>query len=64
MPDWVKFKSLSQKWSLQGTDLWHLVIAKTLLLSLAESHPTDDFRHLLYLFPIFYNIYQIFNSRR
>jgi len=36
IPDWVKFKSLSQKWPLRGADLWHLAIAKTLQKRIPE----------------------------
>ena len=30
MPEWIKIRSLSRKWSLRSADLWHLAIGKTL----------------------------------
>lgn len=38
IPDWSKFKSLSQKWPLRGADLWHLSTAKTLQKRIPELH--------------------------
>lgn len=38
IPDWDKFKSLSQKWPLRGADLWHLAAAKTLQKRIPELH--------------------------
>lgn len=36
IPDWDKFKALSQKWPLRGADLWHLAVAKTLQKRIPE----------------------------
>jgi predicted nucleic acid-binding protein len=30
-PDWVLMRTLSEKWSLRGADLWHLCLAKSLM---------------------------------
>ncbi len=38
IPDWDKFKFLSQKWPLRGADLWHLSTAKTLQKRIPELH--------------------------
>ena len=35
-PEWRETKTLSQKWSLRGADLWHLAIAKTLQIQIPE----------------------------
>jgi len=35
-PEWRKTKTLSQKWSLRGADLWHLATAKTLQIQIPE----------------------------
>ena len=29
-PDWILMRTLSEKWSLRGADLWHLCTAKSL----------------------------------
>ena len=35
-PEWEKLKALSLKWSLRGTDLWHLATAKMLQKHIPE----------------------------
>ena len=36
LPEWEEIKSISQKWSLRGADLWHLAVAKTLQKQIPE----------------------------
>ena len=35
-PEWEKLRALSQKWSLRGTQLWHLATAKALQNQIPE----------------------------
>jgi hypothetical protein len=35
-PEWEKLRTLSQKWSLRGTHLWHLAAAKALQNQIPE----------------------------
>ena len=35
-PEWETQKNLSEKWSLRGADLWHLVMAKSLQTEIPE----------------------------
>lgn len=35
LPDWEMFRSMAEKWSLRGADLWHLAMAK----SIAQEFP-------------------------
>jgi len=35
-PDWQTIKNLSDRWSLRGVDLWHLVAVKKLQIEFPE----------------------------